>query len=58
MGRVVAADHLGIPIADIRKLDAIGAFDNVNDTKKVSKSYSMFHLLVNFLEEKRAIDRR
>jgi len=56
--RIFAADHLGIPIDDIRKLDAIGAFDNVNDTKKISKSYSMFHLLVNFLEEKRAIDRR
>ena len=56
--RVFAADHLGIPIDDIRKLDAIGAFDNVNDTKKISKSYSMFLLLVNFLEEKRSIDRR
>ena len=50
-------DHLGISIEDIRKLDKEGVFDNVNDTKTISKSYSMFHLLVNFIEEKRRIDR-
>ena len=54
---IFAANHLGISIADIRKLDDKGAFDNVNDTKAISKSYSMFHLLVNFIEEKRRIDR-
>ena len=56
--RIFAADHLGISIEDIRKLDAKNAFDNVNDTKAISKSYSMFHMLVNFIEEKRAIDKR
>ncbi|MHC4956887.1 MAG: HEAT repeat domain-containing protein [Planctomycetota bacterium] len=56
--RIFAADHLGISIEDIRKLDEKGAFDNVNDTKAISKSYSMFHMLVNFIEEKRAIDKR
>ena len=54
---IFAVDHLGISIEDIRKLDETGTFDNVNDTKAISKSYSMFHILVNFIEEKRRIDR-
>ena len=30
---------------------------NVNNTTPISRSYSMFDLLVNFIDEKRRIDR-
>ncbi|MGQ0613715.1 MAG: HEAT repeat domain-containing protein [Planctomycetaceae bacterium] len=54
--RVFALDNLGLTMEEIRKLDEKKFFENVNDTTPISKSYSMFHLLVNFIEEKRRID--
>jgi len=54
--RVFAVDNLGLSIEDIRKLDQKKFWDNVNDTTPISKSYSMFHLLVNFIEEKQRMD--
>jgi HEAT repeat protein len=55
--RVFAADHLGLSVEEIRELDAKGTFDDMQDTTPISRSYSMFHVLVNFIEEKRRIDR-
>jgi len=54
---VFAADHLGLDMEEIREIRQKGVFDNVNDTTPISKSYSMFRMLVNFIEEKRKIDR-
>jgi len=54
--RIFAADHLGLTIGEIRDLDRKGAFEDVNNTTPISKSYSMFHLLVNFINEKRRRD--
>jgi len=56
--KVFAADHLGLTIEEIRELDGKGAFGNMNDTTPISKSYSMFHLLANFINEKRKTDLR
>ena len=42
---------------EIRELDAKGAFDDANKTTSISKSYSMFLMLVNFIDEKRTIDK-
>jgi HEAT repeat protein len=55
--KVFAADYLGLSMEEIRDLDAKGVFRNVNDTTPISRSYSMFHVLVNFIEEKRQADR-
>ena len=54
--KIFAADHLGLTIEEIRELDGKGAFGNINNTTPISKSYSMFHLLVNFIDEKRRSD--
>jgi len=54
--KIFAVDHLGLSIAELRELDSKGAFDNINNTTPISRSYSMFHLLVNFIDEKRRID--
>ena len=54
--RVFAADNLGLTFPEIRALDEKRAFDNVNNTTPISRSYSMFRLLVNFITEKRNID--
>jgi len=51
-----AADHLGLPMSEIRALDASGFFDQMNETTPISRSYSMFVMLVNFIREKQAID--
>jgi hypothetical protein len=55
--KIFAADHLGLSMKEIRELDAKGAFDDVNKTTSISRSYSMFLMLVNFIDEKRTIDR-
>ncbi|MHC4818628.1 MAG: HEAT repeat domain-containing protein, partial [Planctomycetota bacterium] len=54
--KIFAADHLGLTIEEIRELDRKHAFDNINNTTPISRSYSMFHLLVNFIDEKRRSD--
>ncbi len=54
--RIFAHDHLGMSMPEIRDLDRRNYFDDTKDTVPISKSYSMFHMLVNFLEEKRKID--
>jgi HEAT repeat protein len=54
--RIFAADHLGIPVEEIRKLDRVKFWENLHDTTPISKNYSMFHLLVNFIEEKQRVD--
>ncbi|MHC4135360.1 MAG: HEAT repeat domain-containing protein [Planctomycetota bacterium] len=54
--KIFAADHLGLSIEEIRELDRKHAFDNMNNTTPISRSYSMFHLLVNFIDEKRRKD--
>jgi HEAT repeat protein len=54
--KIFAADHLGLTIEEIRALDSKGVFGDINNTTPISKSYSMFHLLVNFIREKREID--
>jgi hypothetical protein len=54
--KVFAADHLGLTIEEIRELDAKGAFGDINNTTPISRSYSMFHLLVNFINEKQRRD--
>jgi len=54
--KIFAADHLGLSVEEIRDLEGKGAFANVNNTTPISRSYSMFHLLVNFIDEKRRID--
>jgi len=54
--KVFAADHLGLTPQEIRELDAKGAFSNINNTTPISRTYSMFHLLVNFINEKQRRD--
>jgi hypothetical protein len=54
--KVFAADHLGLTPAEIRDLDAKGAFQDINNTTPISRTYSMFHLLVNFISEKQRRD--
>ncbi|MHC4222739.1 MAG: HEAT repeat domain-containing protein [Planctomycetota bacterium] len=54
--KIFAADHLGLTMKEIRELDGKGAFDNVNNTTPISRSYSMFQMLVNFIDEKRRLD--
>ncbi len=54
--KVFAADHLGLTPQEIRDLDAKGVFDDINNTTPISRSYSMFHLLVNFINEKQRRD--
>jgi hypothetical protein len=54
--KVFAADHLGLTPQEIRALDAKGTFDDINNTTPISRSYSMFHLLVNFINEKQRRD--
>jgi HEAT repeat protein len=54
--KIFAADNLGLSVAEIRELDEKGVFRDINDTTPISKSYSMFHLLVNFISEKQRID--
>ncbi|MEM8884452.1 MAG: HEAT repeat domain-containing protein, partial [Planctomycetota bacterium] len=51
-----AADHLGLPMAEIRALDKSGFFEQTKETTPISRSYSMFVMLVNFIREKEAID--
>jgi len=54
--RIFAYDHLGMTMKEIRELDQRNYFEEARDTVPISKSYSMFHMLVNFIEEKRTID--
>ncbi|HEX5135445.1 MAG TPA: HEAT repeat domain-containing protein [Planctomycetota bacterium] len=54
--RVFAADHLGLTPQEIRELDAKGAFKNIDNTTPISRTYSMFHLLANFIAEKQRRD--
>lgn len=54
--KIFAADHLGLTPQEIRDLDAKGVFDDINNTTPISRSYSMFHLLVNFINEKQRRD--
>ena len=53
---VFAADNLGIPLPQIRKLEANAFFDgqpNEEMTKEIAQDYSMFRLIVNFVVKKR-----
>ena len=54
--RLFAADHLGLSMKQIRELDAKRFFDQMKDTAPISRNYSMFVMLVNFIREKQAID--
>ncbi len=54
--KIFAHDHLGMSLAEIRELEMKKYFEDAKDTTPISKSYSMFHMLVNFLQEKRLID--
>ncbi|MHC4954456.1 MAG: HEAT repeat domain-containing protein [Planctomycetota bacterium] len=56
--RLFAADHLGLSAREIRDLDAKGFFNQMKETTPISRSYSMFVMLVNFIKEKQAIDVR
>ncbi|MHC4407807.1 MAG: HEAT repeat domain-containing protein [Planctomycetota bacterium] len=54
--KLFAADHLGLPMREIRELEKSGFFDQMKETTPISRSYSMFVMLVNFIREKQAID--
>jgi HEAT repeat protein len=54
--KIFAADHLGLSMEEIRELDGKGVFADMNNTTPISRSYSMFQMLVNFIEEKQRID--
>jgi len=54
--KLFAADHLGLSAREIRELEAKGFFDQMKETTPISRSYSMFAMLVNFIKEKQAID--
>ncbi len=54
--KVFASDHLGLTPQEIRDLDAKGVFSDINNTTPISRTYSMFHLLVNFINEKQRRD--
>ena len=54
--KIFAADHLGLTIPQIRELENQGVFYDINNTTPISRSYSMFVMLVNFIKEKQAID--
>jgi hypothetical protein len=49
---IFAADNLGLSFKEIRELNDRGFFDRA-DTAKVTKDYSMFRLIVNFVDEKK-----
>ncbi len=42
---------------EIRELKRKGVFGNISNTTPISSRYSMFQLLVRFIDEKRRIDR-
>ncbi len=54
--KIFAADHLGLTPQEIRELDAKDAFENIENTTPISRTYSMFHLLANFIAEKQRRD--
>jgi hypothetical protein len=54
--KIFAADHLGLSPQEIRDLDAKGVFGDIDKTTPISRTYSMFHLLVNFISEKQRRD--
>jgi len=54
--KLFSADHLGLSAKEIRELEAKGFFDQMKETTPISRSYSMFAMLVNFIKEKQAID--
>ncbi|MHC4940022.1 MAG: HEAT repeat domain-containing protein [Planctomycetota bacterium] len=54
--KLFAADHLGLPMREIRELEKKGFFHQMKETTPISRSYSMFGMLVNFIREKQAID--
>ena len=41
---------------EIRELDKRGFFEQMKETTPISRSYSMFVMLVNFIREKQEID--
>ena len=49
---VFAADNMGVSFAEIRGLADRGFFEKA-ETTKVTKDYSMFRLIVNFVNEKK-----
>jgi hypothetical protein len=54
---VFAADHLGIPFSEIRRLAEAGRWDGQLDDdamKEIAPEYSMFRLIVNVVGEKSA----
>ncbi len=53
-----AIDHLGISIDNVRKLRARGGLSDARNTTAISRDYSMFRMLVNFLRQKKRVDRR
>lgn len=54
-----AIDHLGIPVKTVRDLVKIGGgLGDARNTRVVSREYSMFRMLVNFIVEKKRLDRR
>ena len=55
---IFAVDHLGLSVEEVRELAGKGAFGNIDNTTPISKSYSMFQLLVSFIDEKRRSDLR
>jgi len=54
--KIFAVDHLGVSIDDLRKLEKRRFFENMSDTTPISRNYSMFVMLVNFIREKQARD--
>ncbi len=54
--KLFAADHLGLSLHELRELEAKGFFEEMKETTPISRSYSMFVMLVNFIHEKQAID--
>lgn len=55
---VFAIDHLGISVANVRALRARGGLSSARNTTAISRDYSMFRMLVNFIREKKRADRR
>ena len=54
---IFASDFLGLSMDEIRELKRKGVFGNISNTTPISSRYSMFQLLVRFIDEKRRIDR-
>lgn len=54
--KIFAVDHLGLTPQEIRELDKKGAFKDIDNTTPISRTYSMFHLLANYINEKQRRD--